>query len=184
MTIGAIACLAGRRIDPIDADAPRFPLHRASGVGEAIAAILVERKISRLVCAAANGADILALEACEALAIPATVVLAFSVAIFREVSVIDRPGDWGPRFDKVIAHARTHSDLVELGYAKNDQKAFLGANREIVARVTAANAGEKFAIVVWDGAKRGEDDATADLVDEARQVGIEVIEVLTMDHIR
>jgi hypothetical protein len=184
MTKAAIACLAGRRIDPIDADVPRFPLYRASGVGVAIAAVLVERKISRLVCAAACGADILALEACEALAIPATIVLPFSVTVFREASVIDRPGDWGPRFDQVIARARAHSDLVELGYTKNDQRAFLEANHEIVARVTAANAGEKFAIVVWDGAKRAEDDATADLADEARKVGFEVIEVLTVEHIR
>lgn len=184
MTISAIACLAGRRIDPIDANAPRFPLYRASAVGIAISTVLVERKISRLVCAAACGADILALEACQALAIPATIVLPFSVAVFREVSVIDRPGDWGPRFDQVIARARVHSDLVELDFTKNDQRAFLEANHEIVARVTAANAGEKFAIVVWDGAKRGEGDATADLADEARQVGLQVIEVLTVDHIR
>jgi hypothetical protein len=184
MTVGAIACLAGRRIDPIDGDARRFPLHCASAVGEAIAAVLVERKISRLVCAAACGADILALEACEALAIPATIVLPFSVAVFREVSVIDRPGDWGPRFDQVIARARAHADLVELGYAKNDQKAFFGANREIVARVTGASAGEKFAIVVWNGAARGEEDATADLADHARHVGLEIIEVSTRGHIR
>lgn len=184
MTIGAIACLAGRRIDPIDADAPRFPLCRASGVRDAIEAVLVERRVSRLVCAAACGADILALEACEALAIPATIILPFSVAVFREVSVIDRPGDWGLRFDQVIARARAHSDLVELGYAKNDQNAFLGANREIVARVTGASAIEKFAIVVWNGATWGEDDATADLVDHARHSGLEVIEVSTMDHIR
>jgi hypothetical protein len=184
MTVAAIACLAGRRIDPIDANPPRFPLHRASAVGEEIAAVLVERKISRLVCAAACGADILALEACEVLAIPATIVLPFSVAMFREVSVIDRPGGWGRRFDKVIARARAHSDLFELGYAKNDQKAFLKANREIVARVTEASAGEKFAVLVWNGTTRGEDDATADLAERARAAGLQVIEVSTMDHIR
>jgi hypothetical protein len=182
--MSAIACLAGRRIDPIDADEPRFPLHRASAVGVAIAAVLLERKISRLVCAAACGADILALEACEALAIPATIVLPFSVVVFREVSVIDRPGDWGPRFDQVIARARAHSDLVELGYAKSDQKAFLKGNREIVARITEASAGEKSAILVWNGSTRGEDDATADLAERAWAAGLQVIEVSTMDHIR
>jgi hypothetical protein len=179
--MGAIACLAGRRIDPVDADAPRFPLDCASAVGEEISAVLLERKISRLVCAAACGADILALEACEALAIPTTIVLPFSVAIFREVSVIDRPGDWGPRFDKVIANARSRSDLVELGYEKDDEEAFLGANREIVARVEHSPASEKFAIVVWNGTPRGEDDATADLAEHARAAGFTVIEVPTMD---
>lgn len=126
----------------------------------------------------------MALETCEALAIPATVVLPFSVEIFRELSVIDRPGNWGPRFDQVIARARAHSDLVELGYTKDDQNAFLGANREIVARVTRASTNEKFAIVVWDGVTRGDDDATADLADHARHSGLEVIEILTMGRIR
>jgi len=184
MNSTAIACLAGRRIDPLDADTARFPLQLASRVGDAITAVLVERRISRLVCAAACGADILALETCEALAIPATVVLPFSVEIFRELSVIDRPGNWGPRFDQVIARARAHSDLVELGYTKDDQNAFLGANREIVARVTRASTNEKFAIVVWDGVTRGDDDATADLADHARHSGLEVIEILTMGRIR
>ena len=41
MTISAIACLAGRRIDPIDADAPRFPLYRASAVGIATTGTIV-----------------------------------------------------------------------------------------------------------------------------------------------
>lgn len=182
--MSAIACLAGRRIDAIDADEPRFPLHRAPAIGEAIAAVLVERKISRLVCSAACGADILALEACKALGIPATIILPFSAGVFRDVSVIDRPGDWGPRFDQVIARARAHSDLVELGYAKNDQKAFLGANREIVAHVTEANVGEKFAILVWEGTTRGEDDATADLAERAWAAGFQVIEVSTAGHVR
>lgn len=184
MTKAAIACLAGRRIDPIDADAPRFPLHRASAVGQAIAAVLVERKISRLVCAAACGADLLALEACKTLGVPATIILPFSVDIFREVSVIDRPGDWGPRFDRVIARARAHSDLVELGYARDDRTAFLETNLRIVSRVVEVSAVEKFAIVVWNGATRGEDDVTADLVDHARHAGFEIIEVSTMGHIR
>ena len=142
------------------------------------------RRFRRVLRAAAVGAGIWPREARTALASAGAIALPFSVAVFREVSVIDRPGDWGPRFDQVIARARVHSDLVELDFTKNDQRAFLEANHEIVARVTAANAGEKFAIVVWDGAKRGEGDATADLADEARQVGLEVIEVLTVDHIR
>lgn len=181
MNMTAIACLAGRRIDPIDGDPLRFPLDRSVEVGRKISAVLVERKISRLVCAAACGADILALEACVTLDIPATIVLPFSVALFREISVTDRPGTWGPRFDKVIAHARSRSDLVELGYKEDDEEAFLGANREIVARVEQSTASEKFAIVVWNGTARGEDDATADLAEHAKAAGLIVIEVPTMD---
>ncbi|KII15431.1 hypothetical protein OO25_09645 [Phaeobacter sp. S60] len=144
----------------------------------------MERKIARLVCAAACGADILALEACEALAIPATIILPFPVAEFREVSVTDRPGDWGPRFDKVIARARAQSDLIELGYERTDQEGFLEANHEIVSRVSGANAREKFAIVVWNGTARAEDDFTADLAEHAGAEGLKVIEILTMDHTR
>lgn len=179
MNMTAIACLAGRRIDPIDGDPPRFPLDRSVEVGRKISKVLVERKISRLVCAAACGADILALEACATLGIPATIVLPFSATLFREISVTDRSGDWGPRFDRVIAHARLRSDLVELGYERDDEEAFLGANREIVARVERAAANEKFAIVVWNGTARGEDDATADLAEHARAAGLTVIDVPT-----
>lgn len=181
MNMAAIACLAGRRIDPIDGDPPRFPLDRTLAVGQQITTELVERKVSRLVCSAACGADILALEACEALDISATVILPFWVAIFREVSVTDRPGDWGPRFDKVIARARSWSDLVELGYDIDDEEAFLKANREIVARVEQATASEKFAIVVWNGSARGKDDATADLAEHARAARLKVIEIPTLD---
>lgn len=184
MTIPAIACLAGRRIDPVDSEKSTFPLNRAPAVGEAIVAALMERKIARLVCAAACGADILALEACEALAIPATIILPFPVDEFREVSVIDRPGDWGPRFDKVIARARAQSDLIELGYESTGQEGFLEANQEIVSRVLGTNAREKFAFVVWDGSARGEGDFTADLVEHAGAEGLTVIEILTMEHTR
>lgn len=184
MTMTAIACLAGRRIDTAGRETPSFPLHRASAVGEAIAAVLTERKIARLVCAAACGSDILALEACETLGIPATIILPFPVAVFREVSVTDRPGDWGSRFDKVIARARAQSDLVELGYERTDENAFLEANHEIVSRVAGAKAREKFAIVVWNGTARGKDDFTADLAEHAGAEGLKVIEVLTVDHPR
>lgn len=180
MKVAAVACLAGRRIDAVDADTPCFPLYRADAVGKAIAKVLAERNIARLICAAACGADILALEACEAQAIPATVLLPFSATVFRAVSVIDRPGDWGPRFDHVISRARAQSDLIELGYADTDQHAFDKANREIVAHASALRANQHFAILVWNGVARGEEDATADMADRARAAGFQVVEVSTM----
>lgn len=180
MTISAIACLAGRRIDPNDRETPRFPLQCAPAVGEAIAAVLKEQKIARLVCAAACGADILGLEACQALDIPATIILPYAAAEFREVSVTDRPGDWGPRFDRVVARARTQSDLIELGYERSDKNAFSEVNQKIVSRVSGANAREKFAIIVWEGLAHGEDDFTADLAEHAGAKGLKIIEILTM----
>lgn len=71
----AIAALAGRRIDPQDADDLRFPLSEAEHVVHKLLRRFRQERVVRLVCSAACGADILALEAANELAIPATVIL-------------------------------------------------------------------------------------------------------------
>src|SRR5438552_4042532 len=93
-----IVALAGRRIDAEGAPA-RFPLDQAPRVRERLDALLLELRPAALVCSAACGADLLALEAAAALNIPARIVLPFEPGRFRTSSVVDRPGDWGPRFD-------------------------------------------------------------------------------------
>jgi hypothetical protein len=57
-----IIALAGRRIDPPRADTPRFPLANMPAVRGRIHTLLVEQKAQGLVCSAACGADLLALE--------------------------------------------------------------------------------------------------------------------------
>jgi hypothetical protein len=55
---------------------------------------------------------LLALRAAKVLGLRRRLVLPFSVEAFRDTSVTDRPDDWGPLYDELIAAARQTDDLV------------------------------------------------------------------------
>jgi hypothetical protein len=175
----AIAVLAGRRIDAQDADDLRFPLAEAEHVFNKLVRRFRKEHIVRLVCSAACGADILALEAANELVIPATVVLPFASNIFRSTSVTDRPGNWGERFDRLIQAARDRGDLVELGFNAGDESAYTLTNDRIIQEALGARVHRKLAFVVWEGRSRGADDSTADFLDKALSQGYEKRSVLT-----
>lgn len=109
-----IVVLSGRRVDARDAGVRRFPLDAVAKVGESIRRLFVERTASALVCSAACGGDLVALEQAAALGITRRVVLPFESARFRTPSVVDRPGDWGPAFDRVVDEVSAAGDLVVL----------------------------------------------------------------------
>ena len=101
----AVMALAGRRIDAPETDPPRFPLKNVPMVRERLAALLAAEHAEALVCSAACGADLIALEEAERLGLRRRIVLPFPAKRFRETSVTDRPGEWGPLFDRLIASA-------------------------------------------------------------------------------
>ena len=104
---GVVIAFAGRRIDPEPSGQPRFPFRRADAVRGAIAKRLGSAGARALVCSAACGADLLALDAAGELGIRARIVLPFRADRFRETSVLDRPNRefWGSLFDRVTAAA-------------------------------------------------------------------------------
>src|ERR1700687_257733 len=108
---GAIVALAGRRVDPVDADTRRFPLENVTLVRKRLSELFVAERATALVSSAACGADLAALEAAERLGLRWRIVLPFAPERFRQTSVIDRPGDWGPVFDRLIAQSRIAGDL-------------------------------------------------------------------------
>src|SRR3954453_2388502 len=171
--------LAGRRIDPPDAETPRFPLANIELVRDRLRALFVERGADTLVCSAACGADLVALEAADALGIRRRVVLPFDAAKFRETSVTDRPGDWGPIFDRLVEAALREGDLVVLEGAGEGGAAYATANSRIIEEA-AAMPGARSAAIVWEGRPRGDDDATAGFADEARGNGLAVETILTL----
>lgn len=175
-----IAALAGRRIDAPDADMARFPVSSVAAVAQALATMLREAGVDRLICSAACGADLLALEAAERLAIAATIVLPFAAEAFRRTSVTDRPGDWGGRYDRAIARAEGAGTLVDLGLGSTDAHAYDRATAHIIATTRAIPAARRLAIAVWEGVPRGPDDATADFLAQARAARLEVCEIATM----
>jgi hypothetical protein len=175
-----VLALAGRRIDAPDATA-RFPLARVDTVRNRIRQLLADSGTTTLVCSAACGADLVGLQAARDLGLRRRVVLPFSAEAFRETSVVDRPGDWGPIFDELIAAAREADDLVLMGDSPGDDAAYARANEKILdeALVLAGAPERVAAALVWEGSSRGAGDATHAFGESARKRGISVIAVST-----
>ncbi len=186
-----IVALAGRRIDAVDAEVRRFPPETADEVRQRIRAVLVERQAHALVCSAACGTDLLALDVAGKLGIRRRVVLPFAPEVFRLTSVVDRPGHWGALFDRICDEVRATGDLVVLPELAEPHTAYARTNTVILDEAVSlaspletnqndATAPGMLAIVAWDGAPRGEGDLTAAFAEEARARGIPVVELSTL----
>ena len=180
---GRIIALAGRRIDPPLAEMPRFPEAEAGSVARKIHRVLMERSAAVLVCAAACGADIIALEVAGELGLRRRVLLPSPPSTFREGSVTDRPGDWGGRFDRLMADIAAAGDLVVSSQPLVSEPDYFRGNIDILdeaARLAAEGGLPVEAVVVWNGVARGGDDVTAHFRAEALRRTLPVTEVLTI----
>src|SRR5882757_8992673 len=92
----AVLALAGRRIDAPETEPPRFPLKNVPMVRERLAALLAAEHAEALVCSAACGADLIALEEAERLGLRRRIVLTFPPNRFCVASLTDRPGNGCP----------------------------------------------------------------------------------------
>jgi hypothetical protein len=176
-----IAALAGRRIDAGDAPQPRFPLANVGLVRERLTALLRAERIEGLVCSAACGADLIALDLAGTLRLRRRVVLPFAADRFRASSVTDRPGDWGPLFDRVIGALAATGDVVTLGLDPGDD-AYAAANDALLdeaERLAGDDPQAVVAAIVWEGRSRGEGDLTEAFATDARARNHPVREVLT-----
>ena len=172
-----VVALAGRRIDAPGSNVSRFSLSDVALVRERLRHQLNAARPEIVVCSAACGADLLALDEAARLGIRRRLILPFGVKDFREHSVIDRPGDWGTLFDHLISEAEQSGDLVILNnLISND--AYAAANRAILDQ--AQDLGRVNAWIVWDGRPREEGDLTLQFADEAFQREIPVYELLTL----
>jgi hypothetical protein len=180
---GMVIALAGRRVDALGAAPPRFPAANVTAVRARIRVLLREQQALALVCSAACGVDLLALEAAAGLGIRRRIVLPYTRGRFRDTSVVDRGGDWGARFDAMVDAAEASGDLIVLGYAEGAETTYLATNTAILEQ--AAWLAEQWhhpvgAAVVWDGTARGEDDVTAAFLREAQHRGFPVWHVATL----
>src|SRR5262249_29872049 len=123
-----VAALAGRRIDPANAAYTRFPLTNVDLVRRRIDDALARLSVSWLVSSAACGADLLAQEAAAARGIEQTVVLPFDRTTFRETSVVDRPGDWGAQFDRLIDDLERRERVIDLHLPPGGDETYTRAN--------------------------------------------------------
>ena len=133
----AVVALAGRRIDLPEAQVPRFPLANVQEVGRRICEALCKMHAVALVCSAACGADLVALEQARLLGLRRRIVLPFAPERFRETSVVDRPGDWGPAYDQQVAATAAAADLLVLDSATGGDAAYAAANETIIREAHA-----------------------------------------------
>jgi hypothetical protein len=176
-----IVALAGRRVDAPDAKEKRFSPENAESVKERIRKFLQTENATALVSAAACGADILALEAAGELGIRRRVVLPYDKVTFKHASVLDRPGDWGERYDLILTEVDEKGDLIVDDYDE-DEESYFAANHDILdqAEELAEETGQQLsAVVVWNGQMRGEEDVTRHFLEEAKQRGLKVTEIDT-----
>jgi hypothetical protein len=179
----SVAALAGRRIDADNATTPRFPLARVPIVRDAIADLLRNDEVDMLICSAACGADLVALQAATSLGILCRIVLPYAPEQFRRTSVVDRPGDWGHVYDNLVSEIKALGQLVVLDAVVDDDRAYAQANEALISQIDAvANGRRRLAIMVWDGHSHAETDATAEFGRLASAAGMERREVITCDH--
>jgi hypothetical protein len=186
--------LAGRRADAATAEVPRFPVANVPLVRERLRKLFEERGSRVLVCSAACGADLVALDVAGSLGVRRRVVLPFDRRTFRETSVTDRPGDWGPLYDRVVETVGGAGDLVVLDPTGDADSAYLAANQRILDEAIALSgarpavrpipAEQAMAVIVWEGSPRDPDDATHRFAEAARRRGLRVEPVLTLEQPR
>lgn len=182
MKHGAIVAAAGRRIDPADATEARFPSAAVPETLRRIRDVLVRRGGITLVTSAACGADLLALSAATDLQLRRRIILPFEPQRFRATSVTDRPGDWGPVFDKTILSLETGGDLLILDEPADDSgyDAVGEAILDEAERMSREDGYRLVAMVVWDGRPRPGVDLTTRFRESARRRGFEIEDVLTI----
>jgi hypothetical protein len=112
-------------------------------------------------------------------------VLPFEPKRFRETSVIDRPGDWGALFDRIIEELEATNSVIVLNTSEQPEEAYSAAGRRIldeslnIARAGSTSGLRVLAVVVWDGAPHERGDSSHGFVQEARARDLSVLEVFT-----
>ena len=178
-----ILALAGRRVDAPDSAVVRFPLENTDSVKTQISSLLATIQATSLVCSAACGSDLLALEAAHELGLDCHIVIPFAKERFRATSVVDRPGAWGALFDQIVERAERTGRLAILNLKESDDASYLAVNEAILAhsRALARSQAQPIeAALVWDGKSRDGMDITAAFASSAKSLGIPVREISTL----
>ena len=176
-----IMAVAGRRVDAANSEFSRFPLRNVGLVRRRLRALFESNGAEVVVSSAACGADLIALSEARALGLRRRIVLPFSRSKFRDTSVTDRPGTWGPIYDEIVNEAEAADDLVVLDEAAND-RAYRIVNRVILDTAIALMDDlhqPGTAVLIWRGQSRGDDDVTEEFGAEARKRGLPVVNVRT-----
>lgn len=176
-----IFALAGRRVDAPGAP-PRFPLQNIETVRCRIRNVMQNKHSIALVSSAACGADLLALLEAGSLGLRRRVVLPFDRAKFRETSVVDRPGNWGPIYDQVLDEVEAKGDALVI-QPQSKETAYADATHSILdeaIRLSRELFCSAAGLVVWEGKSRGHGDLTEEFKIHAEELKIPVIQIMTL----
>jgi len=180
-SVTKVVALAGRRTDASDTQTSRFPLKSIERVRKELQHLFLAARTEKLVCSAACGADLVALEVAGELGIERHVIIPFSVPEFRRISVTDRPGAWGPLYDQVMAAVSAQGLLQLLGRDTTDDAAFSLTNKAIIKQAQLlAGGGIPLAVVVWEGESQEPIDATREFLRLARQAEFEAQTIISV----
>jgi hypothetical protein len=97
---------------------------------------------------------------------------------FRKTSVVDRPGDWGSRFDKLATEVR-----MEVVASGGGEESYLDTNLKLLDRAEAVAKQRNtraIALIVWNGRSRGPDDVTEHFLKNARARNLRILELSTL----
>lgn len=173
----SVVAFAGRRIDADLQESVRFPLSQVEVVRERLRGAFVKEQARVVVSSAACGVDLIGQDVAWELGLRRLIVLPFAGARFRETSVTDRPGYWGPVFDRLVSNLP--SEDVRVGQDTGDEDAYLRANEAILDAAQEVAANERVvALVAWDGRRRAS-DVTGAFIDAARRRGLPLVTVST-----
>ncbi len=159
---GMIVAFAGRRAGSIEGD--------LGALAQRLQAVLTELAPTAVIGAAADGADLLIVEA--ALALDGTqvhVILPTPEAVFREASVRE---DWRARFDAALEAARRRGSVTSLGL-EDGADAYRAGNRAFLDRAGEL-AGQVLVLAV---AAEGTGAMVQDLIDAAEQRGVPALRI-------
>src|SRR5581483_6589595 len=123
------------------------------------------------------GADLLALEEAGELNWRRRVILPFHRDRFRETSVTDRPGNWGPLYDYILNAIEPNDLLIEPAGRGTDNYEAVGLSiLDEAARLAAACGSPQSAVLVWDSVDSGPGDLTYRFAATAKERGMDVLQ--------
>ena len=177
----------GHMIDTPGRKEPRFPASKENEVRQWIKAKVIEEKnkigdsyVLQGIAGGACGGDILFLEICEELGIPAQMYLALPREQFLVESVAFAGNDWVERFDnlfKKLPH-KVLSESKELPKWLQKKADYNIWTRNNLWELNSAlvNGGLHMSLIaLWDGKGGDGPGGTSDMVKEARQRGAKVV---------
>jgi hypothetical protein len=182
-----IVVVAGRRIDPPNPTAVRFPLTSRGAVATRVRRALTSLAATTIVSSAACGSDLLALNAARSIGARRRIILPYQEDWFLQDSVTDRPGRWEDLYHILLDEARATGDLIVLDQPRGSDDAFRAANDAILADAQRLAAEERptdparalAGLIIWEGASRGPDDVTDHMRQRLAAAGATIATVLT-----